>query len=75
MHDGSSVYKHDKTENYLYRNKNGNWSVGKTAGNMSCFLHQPMGNSSPSPSKTLPWKYGDEGKWKDDVTLRIYPCF
>ena len=75
MHDGSSVYKHDKTENYLYRNKNGNWCVGRTAGNMSCFFHQPMGNSSPTPSKTLPWKYGDEGEWKDDVTLRIYPCF
>ena len=76
MHDDSSVYKHDGGDIYLYRDKDGRWSVGPQAGNNKCYFHQANGNHSPSPSKTLPWKYIEYGGGgKDDVTLRIFHCF
>ena len=29
---------------------------------------------SPTPSKSLPWKYSDDRGWKSDATLKVYPC-
>ena len=74
MYDGIPVYKHDEAEYYLFRNKTGNWVVSIIAGHNHYNLSQNNGDFSPSPLKTLPWRYSAP-VWKEDVTLRVYPCY
>ena len=74
MYQGIPVYKHDEEDIYLYRNETGDWCVGKTAGDNMYALMQPSKTSLLSPSKTLPWEYFD-GKWSNDITLIVYPCY
>ena len=68
------VYKHDEAERYLYRNESGNWAVSNIAGDSCAFLIQLEGNYAPSPPKTSPWQYWDNG-FQDDMALRVYPCY
>ena len=67
------VYKQDKGANYLYRDGVGNWCVGYVVGDDLCGLYQKS-NKSPSPQKTIPWQYSNDG-WHDDETLKVYPCY
>merc|ERR1719369_550040 len=72
------VYKQDGGDNYLYL-ANGYWCVGPVIGYFGrCNLYQPKNGESPpspTPSKSLPWQYGVRGEWKDDPTLKVYPCY
>jgi len=69
------VYKQDEGNNYLYYlHQFDKWCVGPVAGDTSTGLSQ-RSDQSPSPHKTIPWKYGMEGKSWDDDTLKVYPCY
>ena len=67
------VYKKDVGDHYLYQCENGNWCVGPVAGDGFAFLNQK--SKSPSPSKTIPWKLFSDNGWKEDETLKVYPCY
>ena len=73
MQDNTPVYKHDDSDIYLYRIRLGSWCLNDIAGQGSCYIIQ-MSNGSPSPHKTIPWQYWDNG-WQEDETLRVYPCY
>ena len=73
MQDETLVYKQDGGDNYLFIDERGNWIVCDVAGNDFGFLYQKS-NESPSPHKTIPWQYWD-GEWKDDGSLKVYPCY
>ena len=69
------VYKHDDKEFYLYKLE-GYWCISDIAGDDEYSFFQPSDNS-PSPVKTVPWHYfaRDEAEFREDVTLKIYPCY
>ena len=56
---------------YLYRDENGEWTVGPTPGATDGWLNNPL------PSQTVPtfgWKYTPDGEgWYDDRTLAVIP--
>merc|ERR1712059_211263 len=76
--DDTPVYKHDKNNYYIYREKSGKWCVGPTVGHNACTLHQKSEHSL-SPNKTKPWFYGYPvaagGEWQEDQTLKVFPCY
>ena len=75
------VYKHETQDYYLYRDPHGDWSVGDIVGDDSCHLRQgrEYGTSedrAPSPPKTMSWQFADAlGDLREDLTLRVYPCY
>ena len=76
MHDWCPVYKHEVNNLYLYTNRDGLWCVSDTAGYDSCTLIQDSDHKHPSPVKTVPWEYmSDDGDWREDVTLKVFPCY
>jgi len=73
--DETPVYKHDDNNRYIYRGKHGEWRVGRTIGHNLSSLAQRSENSL-SPNKTKPWLYADvAGKWQEDETLKVFPCY
>ena len=73
MQKDKPVYKHDTTDMFLY-SINGNWHVSAVAGNNAdCLLFQP--SNTPSPHKTIPWKYALDYEWQEDETLKVRPCY
>ena len=77
------VYKREKDRDactrYLYVNKDGNWVVGKIAGDDSYYLIQHKdrydGQTHYTPSKTKQWEYWKDGWKEDDKTLKVFPCY
>ena len=73
------VYKHETQDYFLYRDSRGDWSVGDIVGDSKCWLQQESSDEevdrSPSPPKTVSWLYVDLGGFREDVTLRVYPCY
>ena len=82
------VYKHEQDDLYLYTAMDGNWIVGPIPGGHRAFLVQ-RSRHSPSPHKTISWKYYDpdydasdsdsdtdpDNAWILDETLKVYPCY
>jgi len=72
--NGRPLYKHEDTENYLFMNNHGGWSVSSEAGgDGGCFIQHS--NYSIGPKSNLPWEYADDdgdGEWyEDDKTLQM----
>ena len=73
------VYKKDGGKFYLYLTHRGNWIVSDVVGHSAGYIFQlNSGEPAPSPLKNLPWQYSSDANangWKDDDTLKVYPCY